>query len=53
MTAVKTDVAGLKADMTAVKTDVTGLKADMAVVKTNMAAIRTLVEQQRPEAARQ
>ena len=53
MAVVKTDVTGLKADMAVVKTDVTDLKADMAVVNANMAAIRTLVEQQRPETARQ
>ena len=60
MTVVKTDIAGIKTDMAVVKTDITGfkadmavVKADMAVVKANMTAIRTLVEQRRPEATHQ
>ena len=58
MAVVKTDITGF--NMAVVKTDITGfkadmavVKADMAVVKANMTAIRTLVEQRRPEATHQ
>ncbi len=41
LTELKTDVAGLKADVSELKTDVAGLKTDVSELKTDVAGLKT------------